>query len=402
MRDDTTDPEIDWSALTRYVTGDCTQSERAACEARIATSPDLVAWVHAARTLYASADPPPIVADTATSWRRAQLRLGWERDEESHGRVARVADESLKLRPRGVGGPVTGLRAPIPAVAARAGRPQSLIAAMVVIALGVGLAVNSLRHSASIGSPGRTYATTAGQRLSVTLVDGTQFTLAPASRVRVAAAYGRGAGSRDVELEGEAYFAVVHDAAHPFAVRANGAVVRDVGTAFDVRAYPEDAGARIAVADGAVAVSVAGGCLVGLRTGRGTSPDATGASSSAVARESGPCSADARAGDVATVGGGEVALEHEVDVGALAAWRDGRLAFDATPAREVLAELARWYDVDVQLSDSTLGAKPLTATLDTHDPAPRVFEAVAFLLHARVERHGRVVSFSSQVEHTWR
>ena len=67
-----------------------------------------------------------------------------------------------------------------------------------------------------------------------------------------------GGGTREVELEGEAYFAVVHDAARPFAVRAHGAVATDVGTAFDVRAYPEDAGARIAVTEGAVAVTAPG------------------------------------------------------------------------------------------------------------------------------------------------
>jgi len=64
----------------------------------------------------------------------------------------------------------------------------------------------------------REYTTAAGQRLSVTLDDGTQLTLAPASRVRLAAGYGEGRatggsktrpyGARELELEGEAYFAV--------------------------------------------------------------------------------------------------------------------------------------------------------------------------------------------------
>lgn len=46
--------------------------------------------------------------------------------------------------------------------------------------------------------------------------------------------------SRDVYLDGEAYFSVKHDAAHPFIVHAGNITVRALGTRFNVEAYPDE------------------------------------------------------------------------------------------------------------------------------------------------------------------
>jgi len=68
-----------------------------------------------------------------------------------------------------------------------------------------------------------------GQRETVTLADGTQFTLAPGSRLRLAAADFRAGLGRDVELTGEAYFAVAHDAGAPvLPVHAGRTVARAI------------------------------------------------------------------------------------------------------------------------------------------------------------------------------
>jgi transmembrane sensor len=46
--------------------------------------------------------------------------------------------------------------------------------------------------------------------------------------------------TRDVYLEGEAYFKVKHDADHPFVVHAGNITVRALGTEFNVSAYPDE------------------------------------------------------------------------------------------------------------------------------------------------------------------
>ncbi len=275
--------------------------------------------------------------------------------------------------PRGAGGG-TGLWALIPAVGARAVRPLAALAVAVVVALSAGPVV---RHGARRTSPGRAYSTTAGQRLSVTLVDGTQFTLAPRSTVRVAADYGRGIVGREVELEGEAYFAVVHDAAHPFAVRTHGALARDVGTAFDVRAYPEDAGARIAVAEGVVAVGADGGCQ-----------------HAAVSRR---CVVEARTGDVATVADTALTIEHGVDVASLTAWTRGELVFHDTPLRDVIPELERWYGIAIRLADPRLAEREVQGTL-RDESVTGALDLIVRAVDARYEQTGQLVTIYMATE----
>jgi ferric-dicitrate binding protein FerR (iron transport regulator) len=175
--------------------------------------------------------------------------------------------------------------------------------------------------------------------------------LAPASRVRVAADYGRRTGGRDVALEGEAYFAVVHDVAHPFAVRAHGVVARDAGTAFDVRAYPEDAEVRVAVAEGAVVV--------------GDSP--------------------LRAGDVARVGADGVDIQHVGNVSRYGAWMQGTLVFEETPLRQVARDIGRAFGVTIVIADSALLEKRITGTLSDR-PLDLMLDVVTQTVGARYER----------------
>lgn len=72
----------------------------------------------------------------------------------------------------------------------------------------------------------------AGNR-EVVLPDDTHVTLHAGSRIRYKKAFS--GDRRDVALEGEAYFVVHHDAAHPFTIDAQSAVVTVLGTAFDLK-----------------------------------------------------------------------------------------------------------------------------------------------------------------------
>jgi len=56
----------------------------------------------------------------------------------------------------------------------------------------------------------------------------------------------------------------------------------------------------------------------------------------------------------------------------------------------VLPQLARWYDVDIRLGDSSIGARRLTATF-RDQPVSVVLDLVGLSLGLRVERTGRTV-----------
>lgn len=65
-----------------------------------------------------------------------------------------------------------------------------------------------------------------------------------------------GGKNREVSLQGEAYFAVSKDAAHPFIVKTGEVDVRVLGTEFNVEAYPKDELVRTTLFEGSVAVDI--------------------------------------------------------------------------------------------------------------------------------------------------
>ena len=77
-----------------------------------------------------------------------------------------------------------------------------------------------------------------GSRIRTILPDGSTVWLNAGSKVE----YDKNFSGpvRDVRLEGEAFFDVVKDPAHPFIVHADNLNIKVLGTAFNVRSYPGD------------------------------------------------------------------------------------------------------------------------------------------------------------------
>jgi transmembrane sensor len=215
----------------------------------------------------------------------------------------------------------------------------------------------------------REYATDAAQRAVIRLRDGTQISLAPESRVRYPADYG--VAARDVHLEGEAYFEVIHDGERPFRVHTRRSVTEDLGTAFVVKAYGDEVATEVVVTQGRVTVRRADTTTVSRDSVPGTAPGLVLA-----------------AGDLGRLDlAGVATIQHGVDVGRYVAWTRGMLVFNGTPLGEVVRALERWYNVEVRLADDALASRRLTATFD-NEPVTRVLERIALTLALRVEPAG--------------
>ena len=89
------------------------------------------------------------------------------------------------------------------------------------------------RLTRPVVSTSQMIATGIGAVDSLTLADGTHVMIGPLSSVTVVKGYG--AVRREVEVRGEAFFTVVHNASSPFVTRALGATITDIGTSFAVR-----------------------------------------------------------------------------------------------------------------------------------------------------------------------
>lgn len=124
-------------------------------------------------------------------------------------------------------------------------------AAVVLVAAGLsGIYIS--RTYDRILQGGNTITVPAGQRVDVTLPDGTKVCMNALSELRYPTFFtGK---NRKVQLSGEAFFEVTHDAKHPFVVETYACDVEVLGTRFDVEARAESGEFVTSLVEGRVRV----------------------------------------------------------------------------------------------------------------------------------------------------
>ena len=131
-------------------------------------------------------------------------------------------------------------------------RWSATAAAVVLLAFG-GYYFHAARDFSRQGERLLSVSVPYGQRVSLTLQDGTSVWLNAGTTLRYPALFtGR---ERRVEIEGEARFEVVHDAKHPFIVRTYACDVEVLGTKFDVTAEEREGLFSAALLRGSVKVT---------------------------------------------------------------------------------------------------------------------------------------------------
>lgn len=161
-----------------------------------------------------------------------------------------------------------------------------------------------------------TLKTPRGGQFRITLPDGTGVWLNAESSIRFPTAF-RGK-ERLVEVSGEAYFEVAKNAAMPFHVNvADRAAVEVLGTNFNINAYEDEEGIQATLLNGAVKVR----------------KDAH--------------SAVLKPGQQAQVTTG-ISVVDGVDIEKVMAWKNGVFNFKDAKLKEVMKQLSRWYDIEVE------------------------------------------------------
>jgi transmembrane sensor len=218
----------------------------------------------------------------------------WLDADPRHLSAYEDAERALLLLDEALAEPIAAARPARPG-AARWFWPGAAIAAGLVAAV-------------MLATPPTGFETAPGQTREVALADGSRVTLGPASSLRPTWRLARRAY---VLQRGQAFFAVAHDAAHPFTVAAGEAKVRVLGTRFDVHRTPGDR-VKVQVEQGLVEVS-RGPSVARVPAGQSALADASGVRTAALA-------------DIAEAG----------------AWRRGRLDYAAAPLEDVVADLNRY------------------------------------------------------------
>ncbi|TCS15950.1 FecR domain-containing protein [Caulobacter sp. BK020] len=205
-------------------------------------------------------------------------------------------------------------------------RVPAVVAAGGLLAACLALAVVAL--------PGPAYETPAGQSRQIALADGSQITLAPGSRLRAASRWRPRALSLD---RGEAFFVVAHQGGQPFTVQAGDALVRVVGTRFNVHRGAGRA-VRVEVEQGVVQVS--------------NRPDSQDGA------------VTLRAGQTVVADGRGLTLGTLDQAQSAGGWRQGRLAYDDAFLAEVVADLNRYSRQPLAIGSPATGRLKVTAAFD--------------------------------------
>ena len=158
-----------------------------------------------------------------------------------------------------------------------------------------------------------------GHDYHLTLADGTQVWLNAESRLEFPDRFN--GNTREVRLEGEAYFEVKRDAKRPFIVHTDYLTTRVLGTAFNVRARSRR-DASVTLVSGRVQVGAGDLAKV-------LSP-----------------------GEQAALSGSQLAVK-SVDTYPIIQWKEGFFYFDNQSLFFIMQELARWYGVNVSFDDTS-------------------------------------------------
>jgi len=324
MHSETPSPDL----LARYLSGAATDAERAV----------VAAW---------AADPAHRreLEQLGAVWQAEPADAEWDVDRAWRQVAARLEPAS----------------APVRALRFKPRSPLLAIAAAALLVAGAGWLWTVSRPDPV--APG-IYATVEGEQRRLTLPDGSRILLAPRSELRVAPDYGR--PTRRVDLRGEAWFEVEHDAERPFLVHAAGTITEDLGTEFLVRELPGGVGVEVALVTGSASLR---------REGE--------ASSAAVTLEP---------NDLARLARGDTRAQvtRAVTLDPVVSWRHGFLTFEDATLDTVRAELERWYGLVVVLADPALGARRFTGPLPLLS-ADDALEVLRIALGVELERQGTTV-----------
>lgn len=202
-----------------------------------------------------------------------------------------------------------------------------------------------------------------GQKLTIKLPDGSMVKMNSLSTLSFPENFN--GSTREVVLQGEAYFQVTHNPSKPFIVRTSNASTTVLGTSFNVSTKQKEK-TQVTLVEGKVNVA---GAMVGEAIHLKPNQQA-------------------------------IIMEKKidtlsVDVSQFIEWKDDILAFHKTPMREVVKELEDWYGVDIELKNNSLNKCRITARYED-ESLENVMKSFEFMLKGNFTLEGKKVTLSAK------
>ena len=203
-----------------------------------------------------------------------------------------------------------------------------------------------------------------GGEFKLELSDGTLVHLNADTRLKYPVVF---AGQeRRVVLDGEAYFEVAKDVAHPFIVEVEGVEVKVYGTSFNVNTLLEGRVQTVLVAGSVGVRSLASGEEVRVKPG-----------------------------ELAEYDRGERDFTvREVDTSFYTDWRNGILRFSNEPLDDMLETLARWYNVNFFYQNQEVKNLHFTGYMERYKDIEVILKSVTMSTGVHFSIQGRTIVVS--------
>lgn len=196
-----------------------------------------------------------------------------------------------------------------------------------------------------------TQITSKGEKKEILLTDGSIVVLNSNSSITYPEEFGK---TRNIKLNGEAYFKVFHDEQRPFVVQTHDVKVRVLGTSFDINSYNHRQ-TKVSVITGKVEV---------------TSP--TGKKVHIIKNQQ---------ADLRSNSDFEISKE---DSNEGIAWTSNTIILKNTTLAETAKIIENWYNVDITFEDATLHKLTISGKFKD-EKLENVLESIAFLKQLKVE-----------------
>ena len=166
--------------------------------------------------------------------------------------------------------------------------------------------------------------------------------------------------TRDVILEGEAYFMVAKDKRHPFIVHTGQGDIKVYGTEFNVSSRLEQT--EVVLVEGCVGVTPTSGSEQIMRPGQKWS-----------------------------MVNGQWSME-DVDLEPYVAWNTGTFVFEDCPLSQLMDVLTKWYGCRVVFQSTEAWQKHFTGALDRYGSIKPALEAIASVTGLDIEIHNQQIT----------
>lgn len=203
-----------------------------------------------------------------------------------------------------------------------------------------------------------TLRTPRGGEYQLKLPDGTLVWLNAESSLTYPTAFVK--GGRKVQLQGEAYFEVAHVPNSSFEVVCDNTSVKVLGTHFNINAYPSSM-KNISLLQGSIVVNNSRQSIK-MKAGQ-----------QALIRDK-----------------GKIDVFENGNIKTTIAWTKGKFSFDETPLQDVMVQLGRWYDVEVEYKGNT--EQEFTGDIFRNSSITEVLRMLQLSTGEHFDIHGKLIT----------